>query len=363
MIVVIGATVAVWLFWPLGDDTSTSGAESSLAPPGVDPVFEGDGAEATIVATTPTIAAADALRIELLERQIAVLEGELRKAPPPAISGSRISRIPMDADVRFLSASDAGVAVVGGDGSYANIDPDTDEVTDVESLSASAARVLRTGTSVWVGDFGGDQLLRVDPAGAEVLSRFPIDGPDGLQKDGRTLIVAAARGGYVARVDSADGTILDRIDVGGSPTAVLVTAEGRIFAAVFDTAEVVELDRSVLSVIGRTSVGDGPVGLASGGEGIIFVSSQTAGTVSRVDLDSGEMIEVEVGAAPIELAISFGSLWVSVSESGDLVELDLDDLTILSRTPLGGTPTGLSVGADSLWVAVADDMVVVRIAR
>ncbi len=114
---------------------------------------------------------------------------------------------------------------------------------------------------------------------------------------------------------------------------------------------------------GISEVGAGPVGLASGDGDIVFVSNQTDGTVSRVDMSTGESTEVTVGNAPIELAVSFGSLWVSVSESGDLVELHPDDLTILSRTPLGGVPTGLSVGADSLWVAVGGDMVVVRITR
>ncbi len=326
-------------------------------------MFGADGTEATIVETTPTIAAADALRIAVLERQVAILQSTLRDVPPPAISGSRISRIPVDADAQFISATEAGVAVIGADGTYVNIDPDTEEATDAEEVSESAARVLRTGTSVWVADFSGNQLIRLDPADGSLVSSIELQGPDGIQKDGRNLVVASARGGFVARVDPSDGAITHQADVGGTPTAVLVTEEGRIYTTVFSTGELVEIDSSDFSVIDRVEVGEGPVGLAYSADDVIYVANQTDGTVSRVDMQSGDVTHTDVGDGPVEVAVAFDSLWVSVSNSGDLVELDLDDLEIISRTPLGGSPSGLSVDAGSLWVAVADDMTVVRVER
>jgi DNA-binding beta-propeller fold protein YncE len=181
-----------------------------------------------------------------------------------------------------------------------------------------------------------------------------------LTKDGESLLVASFSEGFVGRVDPGEGTIIDRVDVGGSATAVVARGND-IYAAVFETGEVVRIDSATFEVVDRLIVGAGPVGLQLGSEGRVWVANRNEGTVARVDFETGEIISIPVGDGPVEVAAAFGSIWVAVADAGELVQISIADRAVVTRTPLGGAPTGLSVGAGSLWVAVSGDRSVVRV--
>ena len=193
-----------------------------------------------------------------------------------------------------------------------------------------------------------------------MIGRVQFPGPDGLAKDGDSLLVASFSEGFIARIDPADGVIIDRVDVGGSATAVVVR-DDRIYAAVFETGEVVKIDSETFEVVDRMIVGAGPVGLLPGSGDRVWVTNRNEGTVARVDFETGEIFSIAVGDGPVEVSSAFGSLWVAVADAGELVQISFDDRAVVTRTPLGGSPTGLSVGAGSLWVAISGDRSVVRV--
>ena len=124
------------------DDSEASGAN-------------GDGSEGT--------SAADAARISDLESQVSDLETAIANTPAPALPASWLQRTIVSSDAQFVSATDVAVAVVGAFGGYANIDPATNVVTAAGQVSTEATRVLRTGNSVWITDFNGNQVLRINP--------------------------------------------------------------------------------------------------------------------------------------------------------------------------------------------------------
>ena len=295
-----------------------------------------------------------------LESQVAELQGQLAEQPIPALPASALQRIIVSTDAQFLSATDASVAVVGPFGGYANIDPSTNAVTASGQISTEATRVLRTPTTVWATNFSGNEILRLDPVTNEIVGSIPFPGPDGLAKEDNVLLVASFSEGFVARVDPNAGTISQQVDVGGSATGLAV-AEAYIYAAVFETGEVVKIDRATFEVVDRIIVGAGPVGIIAGDGDRAWVSNRNEGTVVRVDFETGEVISVEVGPGPVELAAAFGSLWVAVADAGELVQIDPADQTVVTRTPLGGSPTGVSVAAGSVWVGVSGDRSVVRV--
>ena len=347
-----------------GDDGST--AEVAVDSPA--PVDTGgvvvdtsdvDALNAALVEQTERADGAEQ-RASELEAQVADLEGQLAEQPIPALPASALQRIIVSTDAQFVSATDASVAVVGPFGGYANIDPSTNAVTASGQISTEATRVLRTPTTVWATNFSGDEILRLDPVTNEIIGSIPFPGPDALAKDGDALLVSSFSEGLVARVDPNAGVIAQQVDVGGSATGVAV-AESFIYAAVFETGEVVKIDRSTFEVVDRVIVGAGPVGIIAGSGDRAWVSNRNEGTVARVDFETGEIIAVEVGAGPVELAAAFGSLWVAVADAGELVQISLEDQTVVTRTPLGGSPTGVSVAAGSVWIGVSGDRSVVRV--
>ena len=360
--IVIAALAALWLTG--GDDSSPENAEDGS--PSTSAAEEAD-ADATGDPTTLTQADFDTLEADLASSQerVTELETELLVQPIPALPGTSLRRIVVAADAKFVSVGADSVAVVGPFGAYAAIDPATNAVTATGQVASGATRVMRTASAVWTTNYGGSEIVRVDPIANEVLSTFPFPGPDGIAKDDGNLIVASHDGAFVARVNSADGEILDQVDVQGKPTAVAVTSGFGIWAAIFDTGELVQIDPDTFEITERVIVGAGPVGLTVH-EGLAWVANHEEDTVAVVDLETAEVLEtIAVGAGPTEVAVQGNYAWITVTDAGNLIQLDTTTFKIVTQTPLGassrGGPTGIAVGNGSVWVAVQGERSVVRV--
>ena len=309
-----------------------------------------------------------ALEAEIASQAAAIssLEDELADIPPPAIDGADMRRIVVAADASFVSVGNEGVAVIGPFGGYAAIDPATNAVTATSQVASGATRVMRTKAAVWITNYADNQIVRIDPIASSVMSTFEFAGPDGLAKLGPSLAVASFDGEFVAQVEPATGEILNQVDVGGTPTDVLVMPdEASLWVALFDTGEVVRIETASFSVTDRVRVGDGPFGLSLDDQ-TLWVVNRLEGTVAAVDTDSASVVRTfPVGAGPTAAVVFEDDLWVTVTETGDLLQLQPETGQIITRTPLGtssrGGPTGVAVGNGSLWVAMQGERSVVRV--
>jgi DNA-binding beta-propeller fold protein YncE len=195
---------------------------------------------------------------------------------------------------------------------------------------------------------------------------FPFPGPDGITKDGDTLVVASFEGEFVARVNPNNGNIIQQVDVGGTPTEVISHPDHGLWAAVFDTGELVEIDRDTFEILRRVVVGQGPVGISAGASHL-WVTNHAEGTIAKVDPGTGEVaLTVAVGNGPTGLVVANGSVWVTVTDDGNLLQVDPNSGDLLSSTPLGGAsagggPTGIDAFDGTLWVAMQGEQSVVRI--
>lgn len=89
---------------------------------------------------------------------------------------------------------------------------------------------------------------------------------------------------------------------------------------------------------------------------IAFVTSQTAGSVSIVDLDAGTVrvsVPVDGAPAPVAYDARSGRAWVISAETGDLTELNSEG-EMLSRTSLGEGAFGIAVDAEAGRLYVTD---------
>jgi YVTN family beta-propeller protein len=315
----------------------------------------------------PVQADLEAIESELAASQdrVAALEAELSVQPIPALPGTALRRIIVAADAKFVSVGTDSVAVVGPFGAYAAIDPATNTVTATGLVASGATRVLRTPSAMWATNYDGNEIVRVDPIADVIYSTFSFPAPDGLAKDGPTLIVASHDEAFIARVSPENGEILNQVDVQGKPTAVVVTADFGIWAAIFDTGELVQIDPESFEIIARVIVGAGPVGVTVDA-GLAWVTNHEEGTVAVVDLTMSEVVEtIAVGAGPTEVAVLGDHAWVTVTDAGNLIQIDTETYKIITQTPLGassrGGPTGIAVGNGSIWVAVQGERSVVRV--
>lgn len=347
------------------DDATPIDGDEQLVDDPVDSVPEPDPADGD----EPPVDDGSADALAEARAEIASLEATvetLEERPPPALDGTILRRIVVGADAKFVSALPESVAVVGAFGGVSLIDPETNRVVANGNVADAATRIMRTETSVWLTDYSDNQLLRVDPVTNTVADTFSFEGPDGIDKDGDTIVVASFDGEFVARVDPSNGDILQQVEVGGKPTEVISHPDHGLWAAVFDTGELVEIDRESFEILQRVSVGQGPVGMAAS-SAHLWVANHDEGTIAKVDPETGEVVRtVAVGNGPTELVVNNGSAWVTVTDDGALVEVDANNGQILSSTPLGGAnagggPTGISFADGTLWVAMQGEQSVVRI--
>ena len=102
------------------------------------------------------------------------------------------------------------------------------------------------------------------------------------------------------------------------------------------------------------AVGKGPAAATDGG-GSVWIANAADGTVSRIDLESGEAVTIPVGGAPAAVTFGAGSLWVADSDSRDVVQVDPGANKVVARYPVGNMPRSLAFADGVVWVASGVD--------
>jgi outer membrane protein assembly factor BamB len=222
------------------------------------------------------------------------ISGDVIRLDP--VDGSEVARIP------------TGVEIV----------PNSVRFPMLEGTTRSFAQtggIVSTGEAVWVGDRAG-AVMRIDPATNEITSTFDVPvRPDLLRAEADRLLIADLLGGKAAVIDTVDGTVV------------------------------------------RQQTGlDDLAGAALYG-GAVYLQDRATGTVSRIDLATGEELTSEALGAPVERSgtptLPTG---LAVSGAGVLVDTDAspDNVRILDPRTLAEIGT-LTTAADQGDMTIASD--------
>jgi len=199
----------------------------------------------------------------------------------------------------------------------------------------------------------------------ESAAPAPVVQPFAAARDGSAIVLAALEGRTVAYVADEDDALVRVIDVddgrelsstrlGGVPGQLALRKDGRLFATVRDTSEVLMLsgggsETSRLVVEKRIGVAADPVGLAlSPDEQTLVVTSGWGHAVTVLDATSLEVrTEHDVAREPRGVVVSSDGKRAFVSH----VVGDKLDVLSLDGTPLGKDPkTGAAKAKKSLGV-------------
>jgi DNA-binding beta-propeller fold protein YncE/predicted Ser/Thr protein kinase len=106
-----------------------------------------------------------------------------------------------------------------------------------------------------------------------------------------------------------------------------------------------------VSVSAPIAIGGGPLRLATG-DGSVWITSGSDGTLSRIDPQSGKAVGVplRLGAGVSGVAVGAGSVWVSDPRRGEVLRVDAGE-RVIDRVDVGGRPGPLAFGGGRLWVA------------
>jgi DNA-binding beta-propeller fold protein YncE/predicted Ser/Thr protein kinase len=114
------------------------------------------------------------------------------------------------------------------------------------------------------------------------------------------------------------------------------------------------LEGDEVSVSSPIAVGSGPLRLAVGAE-TVWVTSAADGTLSGIDVESGEIVgrPMTVGSGVAGVAVGESSVWIASPRTASVLRVD----PIARRKvgiPIGGRPGAIVYGGGRVWVADQD---------
>ena len=237
------------------------------------------------------------------------------------------------------------------DGTVSSITPATNQVRETYDIGGSPDDLAVGFGALWVADSERGVVTKVrlaDPAEREEISVQPGGEIDISVGTGAAWVVS---GGVLHRVDPLSGTvstipgISDATDVAAGHGAVAVVG-----ASFIGRVEPGAPTVSVLSEVGATVNQDLHLS-----PGAAWFGDGDAGTVTRVDLASGEAASpVDVGGNYIAIAQGSGSVWAisgDTTDEGSLLRIDPSNGAIVGEPlTLDGRPYDIATGAGAVWV-------------
>jgi hypothetical protein len=196
--------------------------------------------------------------------------------------------------------------------------------------------VLSAAGAVWVSEYGADDVVRLDPATHQVLSRARTGAaPCGMAYGAGSVWVEDYSGSALTRVDARTGRTVTDYAVGDAPYDVAFAA-GAAWSTDYNDGTLTRIDAST----GRSSkvrVGGSPTGIAPAA-GALWVANGTTDLV-RVDPVSSRVVgRVALGLHGSWTAYDDRHVWVTDTPAGDVVVVDALAGRLVARVHTGGRP-------------------------
>jgi ABC-type branched-subunit amino acid transport system substrate-binding protein/streptogramin lyase len=214
----------------------------------------------------------------------------------------------------------AGAVWVKGDGMLARIDPDTGKATrtvelpytvdngDLPFQNWNFSRVAVGAGAVWA--INDDRTVsRIDPDSGRRVARIVVNAATIAAGREGVWFISADDTRAVARIDPSTNRVGQKIPVGAQNLSGVAVGAGHVWATAGGDGVVWRIEPGRPPVLRTFEVGVGARLLAFGA-GAIWTGNYIDGTVSRIDVKTGDVETSTVGAVQ-SLAAGEGSAWVS----------------------------------------------------
>jgi YVTN family beta-propeller protein len=179
--------------------------------------------------------------------------------------------------------------------------------------------------------------------------RIPWAGADHLDfsADGSYLILSTEYAGWIVKVDLLHLDVVNALDVGGFPTDVRLSPDGRLFFVANQGLNGVSIvDPVAMRQVGFIKTGRGAHGLAISRDARqMYVTNRLAGTLSVIDFATRSVVATwRIGGSPDMIAVSPDGtlLWISNRYSGTVSVVDSRSGRVIRVIRVGGRPHGLA---------------------
>ena len=249
-------------------------------------------------------------------------------------------------------------------GEVEGIDTDVDQVVPPSATGVPGAASVAVGFgSIWAVSPGDDAVYRLDPAEGTPPEPIEVgDAPSDVAIDENGVWVSNEGSDTVSRVDPVSGEEDATEEVGDGPRSI-ATGGGSVWVANIDGRSVVEIDSRTAKRTGSAMpMGARPNDLAYGEDGV-WVIDNIDGTLSRISPDDQEVSEdpIPVGDLPRGVKVGYGFVWVANGGDGNVIVVDPTALEVVAEVKVGKDPADIAIGEDSVWTADQGDSTVSRV--
>jgi DNA-binding beta-propeller fold protein YncE/predicted Ser/Thr protein kinase len=248
-------------------------------------------------------------------------------------------------------------------GTLTRIDPDSQrKIGKPIHLAAGISGVATGEGGVWVSSPRAGRVLRIDPDDGRVTARINVGGsPGAIVVGGHRVWVADDDGGGVTAINAQGGKIFKRhIPPLATPVRLAVGAAG-LWVSSASTGTVRRIDLGEAAAAAAVPVGRGPAGITTGG-GQVWVANARGDTVSRLEPATRALLAVPVGEGPGGIDAGTDSVWVANVREGTVSRIDIEDAeTVGDPIEVGPRPGAVAVGEEAVWVANNGDGTITRI--
>jgi DNA-binding beta-propeller fold protein YncE len=176
-------------------------------------------------------------------------------------------------------------------------------------------------------------------------------GPFLVESDGADLWVADSNSNDVKRVRASDGKVLETWTGATNPVGVLV-ARGRIYITGFTSpSKLYVIDPTMpAGAVGTLSSGLGDSALGVTTDGSFIWTSNSGGSVSKVDPDNGTTTTISTGfSRPRGILFDGSNIWVTDGGDSMLKKLDSSG-SIVQSVAAGSFPSFAVFDGSNIWV-------------
>ena len=345
--------------------------------------------ESSLAQTVPATATTPSASSVAPETTLAPTTVPTPTPPPSTFAGATLETFPIDLEYNpYFVAAEGEPWVATLNGELVRLDPTTGEIVASAQISESSAIVV-DATALWVADALTGDVVRLDPqdgtvvaeipTGVEILTnsvRFPMlfgaardfASIGGIDSTG-TAVWVGDRGGAVMRIDPATNAIADTFDVPVAPDHVRADG-GYVLVANLRGGGVAVLDSETGEVVEQLTGLDDLAG-AELFDGAMYLQGASDGTVTRIDLETGEQIaSIPLGASvkrdhdptlPTGLVVTASGVLVDTANTPEsmhvLDPVTLADLGTLAVTADQGDITRAADGSAWLVRTTANQVV------
>jgi DNA-binding beta-propeller fold protein YncE len=185
---------------------------------------------------------------------------------------------------------------------YYQLDGRTGEILGSVSAGGNPYGAAIYGKTLWSSNRGNGTLARIDIATRERTGLWSVGGcvslyGIGVDPEGDVWIGNFSCGD-VLRFNK-DGESFSRIATGGRPRGIAVTADGMVFAGLYEANQVAKIRISDAAVVGRFPVGQqGIIGVALDDQGFVWGVNYGSATATKMDQNGTIVGSYPVGQGP-----------------------------------------------------------------